>query len=1217
MKNTSTIRNSFFVQKTGFVHLQNGYSFSYLRNFLVLFFVFISGSGFGQGATCATATSITVNGTCSNGSINNNSEDAPLISTATCSATFNREGWYTFTITTGPVDIMITGTTTNRNLYLQLISSSASCAGLATIACANNINSDSGQTESIVANLSNGIYYVKVVNVGSNGSMNLSSLCVSTTLSTIYTSGSSITVPSGVCSMDVECWGAGGGGARVTGNPSTGGGGSGGGYVKASFTGVAGNTYSYSLGAGGSGTTSGSKNGTSTWFNNNTTLLAVGGNGATNQTSNNVFSNGATAPSSGNIGGTLINTYGGNGGNGIDATNDSSGGGGSSGGSTASGNGLDMTGGVAPTDGYAGANGRNDNGIGTNGNIGAGGSGGRANSSTDRDGGAGGNGQIRITYHINPTTAPTAISSTENAICLGESSTLTATGGSLGCYGASTLWFAASTCPTIGFMQEFRTMPYATQQTSGISISGGILSVTSYNIAPPMADAQILMEDVLVTPIDPSVQRYISFRYRITAGTGIAADIYFKRAGTGGALSEDKRVEGTLISDGNWHIVSFDMGSNSYWTNSGSQGNITGWRFDYTRGQNVTMQIDYIILASHPVLENSSADDGIITVSPTATTTYYATRMEDSALARVTSCASTTVYIGKTWTGAVDNNWTTAGNWIPLGMPSSTQCVQASSGTITVNGNGNAKNLTLTGTANLNITYPNTLTVQDIVNTAATSGTFTIQDSASLLQINGATNTGNITAIRNAKPMKRYDYTYWSSPVAGQTLHDLSPITLFDKYFSWNPAGSWSAHNYGAATMQAGKGYIVRAPQSFPINSTNNFIGTFIGTPNNGEITVPGFQGSTTTEVWNLIGNPYPSAISVDLFLTDVDNSEVGGTVYLWTHNSPPEEGDTGEYTYTANDYASYNLSGGVATALAATDAIDPGDNSNTLTNGYIASGQAFFVKGIKQYEDLDAPLTNPIRVKFKNGMRIANNNGNFFKPGPTTPVENWETTGKHRFWINLRNEQGAFNQSLIGYVENATDGLDRLYDGALFGGNYVTIYSLLNQNKLSIQGKALPFNNEDVVPLGYKVTIAGTFNISLDHFDGLFEAQDVFLKDNLLNVIHNLKDSAYSFTSAIGTFDNRFTIVYQNETLGTENPVINPESILVYKSKKSAITVNAGTYLLDDVKIYDVAGRLLSQVRNVNSSETVIQNLPDTQQVLIVDVLTVEGHKVAKKIVF
>src|SRR5690606_27645536 len=139
--------------------------------------------------------------------------------------------------------------------------------------------------------------------------------------------------------------------------------------------------------------------------------------------------------------------------------------------------------------------------------------------------------------------------------------------------------------------------------------------------------------------------------------------------------------------------------------------------------------------------------------------------------------------------------------------------------------------------------------------------------------------------------MKRYDFTYWSSPVSLQSLYNLSPNTLGDKYYSWDPdAQSWLIHYNGAANMITGKGYIVRAPQSYPVDVVNstNFEGSFSGVPNNGDITI-GVVGSTTVAKWNLIGNPYPSAILIDEFLSDSFNtSKINKTVYLWTHNSPP-----------------------------------------------------------------------------------------------------------------------------------------------------------------------------------------------------------------------------------------------------------------------------------------------------------------------------------------
>ena len=128
---------------------------------VVCFFVF--NSSFGQGATCATAETISINGACDSGTIIDTSQDNPSI--GSCPGTFNREGWYTFTVAGGPQNVTITAIGNNRNIYLQLLSSTSPCTGLTQINCANTTTTNGTQTETISTILPNGIYYIKVVNV--------------------------------------------------------------------------------------------------------------------------------------------------------------------------------------------------------------------------------------------------------------------------------------------------------------------------------------------------------------------------------------------------------------------------------------------------------------------------------------------------------------------------------------------------------------------------------------------------------------------------------------------------------------------------------------------------------------------------------------------------------------------------------------------------------------------------------------------------------------------------------------------------------------------------------------------------------------------------------------------------------------------------------------------------------------------------------------------
>lgn len=519
---------------------------------------------------------------------------------------------------------------------------------------------------------------------------------------------------------------------------------------------------------------------------------------------------------------------------------------------------------------------------------------------------------------------------------------------------------------------------------------------------------------------------------------------------------------------------------------------------------------------------------------------------------------------------------------------------------------------------NVVINSDNTITITNQVRIKP-GATFTLEDTASLVQTAGTTNTniGIIKAKRNTQPVKRFDFTYWSSPVSPQTLHNLSPATLADKYYSWNPvAQAWLTHMNGNTTMIDAKGYIVRAPQTYSATTAIEYVAPFEGVPNNGDITIPVYGNASTLPAdykWNLIGNPYPSAIDVDEFLRYVENvASVDGTIYLWSHNSAPSSAIPGDqtYNYTANDYATYNLTGGAATSPATPDPLNPdlSDNFNATTpTKYLASGQGFFVRGLG---NLPAKFTNDMRVKDENNQFFRNANPNSHGNTANSGIE------KNRFWLNIRNNQGAFNQTLIGYIEGATNGLDRGFDGNLFGGNYVSIYSLNSNQKLTIQGRALPFNVEDTIPLGIKTTIAGTFNISIDMLDGLFVKQNIYLKDNLLNTIHDLKSAPYSFTAAIGTFENRFEVVYRNTALGVDDPVFNPDSIIIYKQDKSVI-VNAGLATIHEVKVFNIQGRLLFDGQKINSSETIIKSLPPTDQVLIVQVVTTEGGKVSKKIIY
>jgi hypothetical protein len=475
------------------------------------------------------------------------------------------------------------------------------------------------------------------------------------------------------------------------------------------------------------------------------------------------------------------------------------------------------------------------------------------------------------------------------------------------------------------------------------------------------------------------------------------------------------------------------------------------------------------------------------------------------------------------------------------------------------------------------------------------TGSIIFENNSSLIQTNNAVNTGNITYKRNTTAVGKFDYTYWSSPVYPQTLLDVSPNTLFDKYLSWDAVGSKWKVEATSTVMERGIGYIIRGPQGNLTPAVH--IASFIGVPNNGTIPLT-IAGSGLSY---LIGNPYPSALDADEFLAA--NPILDGTISFWTHNTPVTN-----LKYNANDYAYYNGVGGTATAAALNSGIN-----NSIPTGKIAAGQAFFATS-------NASGT----VTFENTMRVGIggailDNSQFFKG---TKTKTTAASKKHRIWLNLTNTEGAFKQLLVGYVTDATNGLDKRFDGETMNSNsYIDFYSINESKKLSIQGRALPLDILDQVPLGFKTTIEGLFSINIDQVDGIIATLPIFLEDKLTGTTVNLKNGAYSFSTAIGTFDNRFVLKYINIPIKiTDFPNINFEEIgkkVLVSVKNHHIKINSFDETIENVAIYDLSRRKLFEKGNINSNEFNVPDFSSTNQFLMVQIRLKNGKIVTDKIVY
>jgi len=287
-----------------------------------------------------------------------------------------------------------------------------------------------------------------------------------------------------------------------------------------------------------------------------------------------------------------------------------------------------------------------------------------------------------------------------------------------------------------------------------------------------------------------------------------------------------------------------------------------------------------------------------------------------------------------------------------------------------------------------------------------------------------------------------------------------------------------------------------------------------------------------------------------------------------------------------------YNLSGGVASATG-----------SSQPTGYIASGEGFFIEAI-----------NANSALFNNSMRGKTyNNSNFYKH--TSNQGQTNEIARSRIWLNLQNPDGMFSQQLIAYNNNATLGFDKGYDGAVnVSRNYVSFYSFIDMDKYRIQTRS-GFSLDDMVPLGFFTASTGNYSISLADFDGVFQSENIYLQDNELNIIHDLKQAPYTFTSNYGTFDTRFVLRYTNEALS--NPSFDSiANSVVASANHGQLTVKSYVEKMKDITVFDLLGRQLFEAKNLDSNDYSSATISAVQQALIVKITLDNGTVVTKKII-
>ncbi|WP_161555247.1 GEVED domain-containing protein [Dokdonia sinensis] len=516
----------------------------------------------------------------------------------------------------------------------------------------------------------------------------------------------------------------------------------------------------------------------------------------------------------------------------------------------------------------------------------------------------------------------------------------------------------------------------------------------------------------------------------------------------------------------------------------------------------------------------------------------------------------------------------------------------------------------------------------------AVNGTLIVEHEGSVVQVDDAATVtkgaGAVIEVRKTTlSMKPRDFMFAGTPMTGETRDGVygnvvdaatstndqafRVIYLNPELFEEDPAVANYAPYMGAETFLSvdntflgnhttnepivpGEGLVIYPQHSFTADGiTTTYDFTYNqGTLNNGVITFPINYNGATEDNFNLLSNPYASAIDI---VELMDINPMITEVYFWEHATTPNNSVPGYLGSNPDmmDFSMRNLTTGMAAP----------NRPGSTPSQYIASGQGFAIKALQA-------ASGTTEVTFNNAMRVTGNNNQYRN-----------TENKELLWLKISSGNYDLNSTAaVGFLPEATAGIDPGYDSKRMATPISIYTSLKSGEQLGIQGRE-PFDDEMVIPVGVATALENLqfYTIGLDSFEGTKMTETpVYLIDLQKGIYTNLKEQAYTFSTATGNDAERFVITFREpESLGVAEQGSFENSIQLFPNPAKDIVTIAfnGPEELRSAKIVDVQGKLVKRVDLSNFSAQRVLNVSDLATgIYFVEISGVSSATVKKLIV-
>jgi hypothetical protein len=526
------------------------------------------------------------------------------------------------------------------------------------------------------------------------------------------------------------------------------------------------------------------------------------------------------------------------------------------------------------------------------------------------------------------------------------------------------------------------------------------------------------------------------------------------------------------------------------------------------------------------------------------------------------------------WSGLVSSDWGTTGNWTSLSLPTSGDNVIINSG---------APNMPVVNAAPATPAVCNALTIN-------TGATLTIAAASALTASGATTNNGTFTLASDATgtgsfidngtiagtgtfhvdkyltgsggPTPNGAYWYIGSPVPSATSLVFA-ASGDNRLWSYSeaPTQGYTEITTDGVNLNPLQGYVARLGAT----STIDFTGTSLNTGSIGSV------GNLTRSIvsvydgFNLVSNPYPSAINFDnagvgLTRTNIDNT-------IWFRNG--------------GNFCTYNWLSAVGVPVTTTQ--------------YVPAMQSFWV-WVPSGTNGTLQVTNAARTHSTQAF--------------------YKTNTDNIFRMDLTNGN-LTDQAVVAFFQDAVNNYDAYDSKKMFSpeNDYPQIATITpDYSVVVINGQSVIGGTEErVIPMEIKTNVSGSFTLNANNIGDFNSSVSVYLEDAEMGILQDLRQNPnYTFTSGISDNTTRFKLHFGTLTTTSVSNLTANSAITIYEYN-NAVYVNTHEAGAGLIEIYDMLGeKILSQqsVKGLNVLQPKVVN-----GIYIVKVLT-DGKSVTQKVI-